>query len=153
MVHLHPAFWKAVLNISSTATAASSNVLYSCNLGLTAWTPIISRKIAWCGQFTDLQGVVQEKLHVHRQGVFGVYIHLAKDQNDLPKHAKVIAYLEKCEEVVQLLLLGTTIKTHAACVHQDTDESDSEVVIRHVDRARLTRKGATLGCISTAETA
>ena len=57
---------------------------------------------------------------------------------------EVEAYLEESKEVIQLFLLCAAIETHATCIQEDTDESYAEVVIRHIDRARLAREGTTL---------
>lgn len=47
--------------------------------------------------------------------------------------------LEKGQEVVQLLSLGTFVEAHPTCVKQDANESNSEEVIRHIDRTWLAR--------------
>ena len=51
---------------------------------------------------------------------------------------EVEAYLEESEEVIQLLLLSATIEAHATRVQEDAYKANTEVVIRHIDRALLT---------------
>ena len=55
-------------------------------------------------------------------------------------------YLEEVQVVVQLALLRPPVKAHAASVQQDTDESDPEEIIGHVNRAGLSGEGATFSC-------
>lgn len=56
-------------------------------------------------------------------------------------------YLEEREEIVELLLLRSTIKAHAARIQQNADEANPEEVVRHINRARIPGQRMSLGCI------
>jgi hypothetical protein len=49
-------------------------------------------------------------------------------------------YLEKGQEIVQLLLLGAMIEAHATRIEEDTDKTDAEEIIWHINRARVLRQ-------------
>ena len=89
-----------------------------------------------------LQGVCEHEFYIHWQGIFAKNIELnvtRLSRANIEFDATVRpAHLKEREEVVQLLLMCTMIKTHPTGIQQHADQPDAEEIVRHVNRTRLT---------------
>ena len=143
-----PAFCIAVVNISSTAAAASSKVLNKTNFGLTACDGRRASdqyRCVQCNTRTSSESDSMKSTSIGRGSLASTYI-CSEGLAYCVDNGSGAPYLEEGQEVVKLLLLRPSVETHADGVKNNTNQPDAEEVVLHVNRARLAGRRPTLGC-------